>query len=73
MAKKFQLTDLKVTSFVTTLNENEQKTAKGGYLGARRVPVHHRAGRADWTDFKTQVKVISGTIYAQGTSSGKRP
>ena len=58
MAKKFKLTDLKVTSFVTTLNENEQKTSKGGYLGARRVPVQHRAGRADWTETKSEIKAI---------------
>ena len=74
MAKKIQLTDLKVTSFVTTLNENEQKPAKGGYLGARRVPIRHRAGRADWTEIKTRIKAFSGTIYSDGnTSSGKKP
>ena len=44
MAKKFQLTELKVTSFVTTLDQGEQKTAKGGYFGARRVPISHRIG-----------------------------
>jgi len=64
MAKKFELTELKVTSFVTTLTENEQKTAKGGYLGARRRAVNHRVGRGDWTVLKTQVKVITATVYS---------
>ena len=72
MAKKFQLTDLKVTSFVTTLNENEQKTTKGGYLGARRIPIRHRAGRADWTELKTRIKTFSYTSGNTSSNSGGR-
>lgn len=71
MAKKFQLSELKVTSFVTTLSENEQKTSKGGYLGARRRPISHRAGRFDFTVYKTQVKVITATVYTSNKRSGK--
>lgn len=63
MAKKFQLTELKVTSFITTLDQSEQKTAKGGNFGARRVPVMHQLSRwENFTGHKTQIKV-SGDVY----------
>ena len=63
MVKKFQLSDLKVTSFVTTLNEAEQKTAKGGYFYASSGLVRRRGDRGSYTEFKTQSK---GPSYGKG-------
>ncbi len=59
MAKKFKLSELKVTSFVTALKTDEQATAKGGFLGGRRALINHRAFRSDWTVEKSQVKALT--------------
>ena len=72
MAKKFQLSELKVTSFVTSLNNGEQKTAKGGFLGARRAILNNRAFRyADWTQEKTFVKVDLGVTGLNNGAGSK--
>ena len=55
MAKKLQLNELKIKSFVTTLNTAEQKTAKGGYIydsGAHFQLYNPRGG--SFTVHKTQ-------------------
>ncbi|MEL6635282.1 MAG: pinensin family lanthipeptide [Bacteroidota bacterium] len=69
MAKKFKLSELKVTSFVTSLKSNEQATAKGGFLNGRRALINHRSFRSDWTVEKSQVKALTTTSIE---SSGRR-
>lgn len=64
MAKKFQLTELKVTSFVTTLSESQQETAKGGFTKDRRIPSIQREIRQDWTEHKTRVNGFKGSAYS---------
>ncbi len=54
MAKKFQLTELKVTSFVTTLSEHQQETAKGGSVFQRLRPSPKFSIRPYWTEAKTE-------------------
>jgi len=51
--KKIKLTDLKVKSFVTTLNKKEQKTAKGGF---RNNLIEDISGIQYWTAVKTQFR-----------------
>ncbi len=72
MAKKFQLSELKVTSFVTAMNENEQQTAKGGFLGGRRALINHRTFRQDWTMVKTQLKISLNNDTMNGKFSSKK-
>jgi hypothetical protein len=64
MAKeKFTLQDLKVTSFVTTLQEQELNDLKGGYI----IQGRRYTYRSRWTSVDTRVEMQdssnqSGTI-----------
>jgi len=52
--KKLKLNDLKLKSFVTTLDVEEQRTAKGGYIV---LPSQGQfGGRNQWTSQKTRLR-----------------
>jgi len=56
--KKLQLEELKVKSFITVVNKEEQRTTKGGYVHKQRLASNHIAvGHVDggnWTSEKTR-------------------
>jgi len=55
MAKKnLQLSEIKVKSFVTLVEQSEQKTAKGGYVYANTLDAIIIDARPTWTEFKTR-------------------
>lgn len=68
MAKKFQLTELKVTSYVTLLKEGEQETAKGGFFASRRASIESPSFKYSWTQNKSQIKVELGGVFSQGSN-----
>jgi len=67
MAKKIRLNDLKVSSFATSLNKDEQEQAKGGYYFTPGGVVNVNGGKHDWTGIKTRItNFASQNLDAQG-------
>lgn len=64
--KKLQLKELKVKSFLTVVNKEEQRTAKGGYVYRHKIAVisHVKdvAGSPSWTSEKTRVLGSDGVL-----------
>jgi hypothetical protein len=59
MGKKLQLSEIKVNSFITPVNKNDQKTTKGGYVHREdMVSLSNDVSYAEeftWTELKTRV------------------
>ncbi|MEO1518293.1 MAG: pinensin family lanthipeptide [Bacteroidota bacterium] len=70
MAKKVQLADLKVKSFVVQLNETEQKTAKGGLFDwgrddMGRSPFRRNGRVGSFTEHKSQRQMAGFSISSR--------
>lgn len=58
MAKKnLQLSEIKIKSFVTLVDKDEQRTAKGGYVYNDRLDaiIIDIGSKPSWTELKTRV------------------
>ncbi|MEL6865032.1 MAG: pinensin family lanthipeptide [Bacteroidota bacterium] len=67
--KKFTLSSLKVNSFVTSLDQRELQTAKGGIDYKDRLNILNGLG-GNWTDHKSQlVEVVSSSVTLGGLSN----
>ena len=54
--KKLQLSEIKLKSFVSQIDQAEQRTAKGGYVHNEKLSAIIIAidDRPDWTEYKTR-------------------
>ena len=73
--KKLQLEELKVKSFVTVVNKEEQRTAKGGYvykasIDAAMDVVMDTVGGGHWTSEKTRL-TGTGSVLARFDNNTK--
>ncbi len=64
MKKKIlKLEELKVKSFVTQVNKEEQKTAKGGYVYKPGLPIAmSEVGVVHWTSEKTRLSTSDNLL-----------
>ncbi len=65
MAKKnLQLSEIKVKSFVTLVDQTEQKTSKGGYVHTARLEaiIIDINARPSWTEYKTRATGDSNVV-----------
>ena len=72
--KKLQLNELKVKSFITVVNKEEQRTAKGGYVNHPRVDdalnsVVNNVGDSYWTSEKTRATGSDNVLTSFGASN----
>jgi len=69
--KKLQLSEIKVKSFVTLLDETEQRTTKGGYYHKKELPTISVgiAQSPSWTEYKTRAVDVPGGSKLDGTTS----
>lgn len=71
---KLQLQEIKVKSFVTIVNKEEQRTAKGGYVHHPRVPiamveVMDTVGGSHWTSEKTRATNSNDVLTILGSNN----
>lgn len=72
--KKLQIEELKVKSFVTVVNKEEQRTTKGGYVHKQGVAsiahvVGDTAGGSYWTSEKTRATNADNVLAKLGGTS----
>lgn len=73
--KKLQLSEIKVKSLVTLVDQQEQKTAKGGYYkNAASASISiHIPDNPSWTEYKTRVAVNNDvTLLGVGNTGGNQ-
>ena len=70
--KKLQLSEIKVKSFITLVDQTEQKTAKGGYIHNDKRPaiIIDVDDRPSWTEYKTRVTNDNDVIKLFGGNRG---
>jgi len=69
--KKLQIKELKVKSFITVVNKEEQRTAKGGYVYHPRIAgslneVADTIGGLEWTSEKTRATSSDNVLTSLG-------
>ena len=69
--KKIQIEELKVKSFLTVVNKEEQRTTKGGYVdypraAAAQAKATDAAGQTYWTSEKTRLAGPGGVLISFG-------
>ncbi len=72
--KKLQINELKVKSFITVVNKEEQRTAKGGYVNHPREnatlnEVVNNVGDSYWTSDKTRVAGSNNVLTSMGVNN----
>jgi len=72
--KKLQLEELKVKSFVTVVNKEEQRTAKGGYRYKATIAdamdvVMDTVGGGHWTSEKTRATNTGNVLARLGNNT----
>ena len=75
--KKLQLEELKVKSFLTIVNKEEQRTSKGGYVNHNKADIAAKAfddlaEGTYWTSEKTRATGSDDLLTSFGGSNIKR-
>lgn len=69
--KKLQLSEIKVKSLVTLVDQQEQRTAKGGFYYNNNAGIAiNVSDTGNWTEYKTRVAVNNETTILSFNGGG---